>query len=113
MLLLLIFLCSALAFAQAEVTVYGQIALGFTTRASSNAPAATTPAAYNDTRLAPPSISNPAPGNAFALTLQQDAAVVSGLSMVHVGGCFWGFSIEMSVISQVRILISIFVYLFS
>ena len=100
MLLSPIILCTALAFAQAKVTVYGQIALGFKT--SSNAPAATSPAAYNDTRLTPPSIPKPAPTNAFALTLQQDAAVVGGLSIPHVGGCFWGFSIEMSVISQVR-----------
>ena len=103
MLLLPIFLCSTLAFAKNQVTVYGQIALGFATRtASSNAHAATTPAAYNNTRLVPPAIPSPAPANVFALTLQQDAAFVSELSMAHVGGCFWGFSIEMSVISQVR-----------
>jgi hypothetical protein len=47
----LIFLCSTLAFVQAQVTVYGpgQIALGFTTTAS-NAPAATSPAAYTTTQ---------------------------------------------------------------
>jgi hypothetical protein len=101
MLLSFIFLCSSLASVQAQVTVYGQIALGFTTT-SSNAPAATSPAAYNDTILIPPAIPSPAPANIFALTLQQDASVVSNLSMPHVGVCFWGFSIEMSVISQVR-----------
>ena len=96
MLPLLIFLSSTLNFARA-VTVYGQTALGFVT----NAPAAT-PAAFNNTRLLPPAIPNPAPANAFSLILQQDAAVVGGLSIPHVGGCLWGFSIEMSVISQVR-----------
>jgi hypothetical protein len=99
MLLSLIFLCSTLAFAQARVTVYTQIALGFT---NSNAPVATSPAAYNNTRLVPPAIPRPAPANSFSLTLQQSAAVVNNLSMPHVGGSFWGFSIEMSVISEVR-----------
>ena len=102
MLLSLIIFFIPLAFAQAQVTVYGQIAFGFTTKAASGAPAATSPAAYNNTRLVPPAIPSPAPANSFALTLQQDAAVVAGLSIPHVGGCFWGFSIEMSVISKVR-----------
>ena len=99
MLLPFIFLCSTLAFAQARVTVYTQIALGFT---NANAPVATSPAAYNHTRLVPPAIPNPPPANSFSLILQQNAAVVSNLSIPHVGGCFWGFSIEMSVISQIR-----------
>jgi len=99
MLPVLVFFSSTLAFVQA-VTVYGQIALGFTTSAAHAS--ATTAPAYNNTRLLPPAIPNPAPSNSFTLTLQQDASVVSGLSIPHVGGCFWGFSIEMSVISQVR-----------
>ena len=100
-----IFLCSFLlaALAHAQVTVYNQIARGFAkTGSSSNAPAATSPPAYNTTRLIPPAIHNPPPSSDFTLTLERDAAVVSGLSMAHVQGCFWGFSIEMSVISQVR-----------
>jgi hypothetical protein len=100
MLLSLLFLCSStLPFARAQVTVYGQIALGLTS--ASSAPT-TTPAAYNDTRLVPPPITTPPPANAFTIILQQDAAVVGNLSIPHVGGSFWGFSIEMSVISQVR-----------
>jgi hypothetical protein len=86
------------------VTVYGQIPLGLTasqTASSSNAPT-TTPAAYNDTRLVPPPIPSPVPANAFTLSLQQSSTAVNGLSIPHVGGSFWGFSIEMSVISQVR-----------
>ena len=103
MLLSLFFLCSSTAaFAQAAVTVYGQAALGFTNGAASDAAPAPTPAAYDTTKLQPPAIPDPAPPNAFSLTLQQDAAVVGGLSIAHTGGCFWGFSIEMSVINQVR-----------
>ena len=102
MLLALLFLCSTLTLAQAEVTVYGQIALGITASpTASNAPT-TSPAAYNNTRLVPPPIASPAPANAFTLNLQQSNATVPGLSIPHVGGSFWGFSIEMSVIRQVR-----------
>ena len=101
MLLSLIFLCSTLAFVHAEITVYGQIPLGLTATSASNAPT-TTPAAYNDTVLVPPVIPSPPPANTFTLTLQQTAPAVTGLSIPHVGGSFWGFSIEMSVISQVR-----------
>jgi hypothetical protein len=98
MLLSFIFLCSTLAFAQAQVTIYNQIAL-----LTQTSPAATsTPAAYNNTRLVPPAIPNPAPPNDFTLTLQQNANLVANLSIPHVGASFWGFSIEMSVISQVR-----------
>ena len=57
--------------------------------------------AYNNTKIVPPPIPNPPPPNAFTLTLQQDAAAVSGLSIPYVGAGFWGFSIEMSVIEQV------------
>jgi len=87
-------LCSTVGLAQASVTIYSQVALGFA--------AAPTPAAYNNTRLVPPPIPNPAPANAFTLTLSKDAAAVNGLSIPHVGPSFWGFSIEMSVIGQVR-----------
>ena len=102
MLLSLLFLSSTLAFAQAQVTIYGQIALGITASpTASNAPT-TLFAAYNNTRLVPPPIASPAPANAFTLNLQQSNTTVNGLSIPHVGGSFWGFSIEMSVISQVR-----------
>ena len=98
----LLFLCSTLTFAQAQVTVYGQTAFGLTASTSSSYVPTTTPAAYNNTRLVPPPITSPAPANAFTLTLQESATAVNGLSIPHVGGSFWGFSIEMSVISQVR-----------
>ena len=82
------------------VTVYGQIPLG-QTRSADN-PQATTAAAYNDTLLTPPAVPSPAPATAFQIQVQRDAANTPGLSIPHNGGAFWGFSIEMSVISQVR-----------
>jgi hypothetical protein len=97
--MLLGFLCSTLALAQAQVTIYDQVAL--LTKTSTPAPTSTPPA-YNNTRLVPPAIPNPPPASDFTLTLEQNAAVVTGLSMPHVGAAFWGFSIEMSVLSQVR-----------
>lgn len=97
MFLSLLFICCNLALAQAQITVYGQIPLGL----ESLTPTAT-PAAYNNTILVPPPIPSPAPANAFTLSLQQSSTAVNGLSIPHVGGSFWGFSIEMSVISQVR-----------
>lgn len=103
MLTTLAVLCSVVACAQASVTVYGQIAFGLTASATGSTPApTTTPAAYNNTRLVPPAIPNPPPANNFTLTLQQSAAGVNNLSIPHVGAGFWGFSIEMSVIGQVR-----------
>lgn len=64
--------------------------------------AATIAGAYDNTRLAPPPISNPPPPNTFTLTVQQDAVAVNGLSIPHVGAGFWGFSIEMSVVGSIR-----------
>ena len=99
MLVSLTFLCSTLAFTQAKVTIYDQIAL--LTQTITPVATSTSPA-YNDTRLVPPPIPNPAPPNDFTLTLEQNANVVPGLSIPHVGAGFWGFSIEMSVANQVR-----------
>jgi hypothetical protein len=90
---------SILSFVQAVTVYHGQIPLALTSSAQD--PITTAPA-YNNTRLLPPTIPIPPPSNVFTLTLQQNAANVSGLSIPHVGGCLWGFSIEMSVISQVR-----------
>ncbi|KAJ2932239.1 hypothetical protein H1R20_g4863, partial [Candolleomyces eurysporus] len=82
------------------VTIYGQLPLGQT---QTEGPWATTTAlaAYNDTRLIPPAVPNPAINRNFAVQLQRDAAQVPGLSLPHVGPSFYGFSIEMSVITQV------------
>ncbi len=100
----LVLLCSAFSTARA-VTVYGQIPLAQTlsaTATDSSAATATTLAAYDKTELTPPALPSPNPGaNAYTLSLEKSAASVQGLSIPHVGGGFWGFSIEMSVVSQV------------
>lgn len=87
------------------VTVYGQIPLAQTISANPSAgsavPATKTLAAYDNTVLNPPALPSPPPAAAYTLSLQKDAGAVNGLSIPHVGGSFWGFSIEMSVISQV------------
>ncbi|KAF9529902.1 glycoside hydrolase family 79 protein [Crepidotus variabilis] len=81
------------------VTIYGQIPLAQTNTAY--AASSTTLAAYNETILTPPTISNPPPTSHYTVNLVRDANTVSGLSIPHVGPSFWGFSIEMSVVSQV------------
>jgi hypothetical protein len=85
----------------ASVTVYGQTPLGKTWSATGAAATPTTLAAYNDTELIPP----PLPTNVvreFKVELQKDAGSVSNLSIPHKIASFFGFSIEMSVINQVR-----------
>jgi hypothetical protein len=82
--------------AYAEVTVYGQIPMGIT---SATNPTATKPAAYNTTVLNPPPVPNPPIGTNFTLVLQASNASVYPLS-ISLKGSFYGFSIEMSVISQ-------------
>ncbi len=88
--------------ARAQVTVYKQIPLGQTATAVEAGAAQTTLPAYDTTVLTPPAIPVPPPPTAYTLTVQRDAAAVPGLSIPHVGGGFFGFSVEMSVINQVR-----------
>jgi hypothetical protein len=83
----------------AQVTVYGQAPLWQT--ASAATPTAS-PNAYNNTILTPPPVPSPPPAANYNLPLLRAATSVSNLSIPHVGGSFFGFSIEMSVISQVR-----------
>ncbi|KAI0668268.1 hypothetical protein C8Q78DRAFT_1099695 [Trametes maxima] len=102
------------AAAYADVTVYGMF--GSTTlpptQSGTAASSATTSfvtthgppqytglAAYNEIYLPPPAIPNPAPANAFAISVPSSAALVNGLSVPQSGG-FFGFSIEMSVATQ-------------
>ncbi|KAI0370682.1 hypothetical protein BV20DRAFT_1071415 [Pilatotrama ljubarskyi] len=56
-------------------------------------------AAYNDVYLPPPAITSPAPANAFTISVPNGAGLASGLSIPHTGS-FFGFSIEMSVATQ-------------
>lgn len=89
-------LLACLSGALAQVTIYGQLPLGQVMTNLST----TTPAAYNDTVLVPPPVPNPAINNNFALQLQKDATAQGGLSVPHNGPSFYGFSIEMSVVTQ-------------
>ncbi|KAF5334902.1 hypothetical protein D9611_009930 [Ephemerocybe angulata] len=86
--------------AEAAVTVYGQIPFGQTATGAAAQPTRVVNA-FNDTVLNPPPIPNPPLPTAFPLALQRDVASTPGLSTPHVGGGFFGFSIEMSVINQV------------
>ncbi|KAH9850912.1 hypothetical protein C2E23DRAFT_734171 [Lenzites betulinus] len=100
--------------ARADVTVYG--VLGSTTAAPSQSNTGTstssisyvtTPgparytglAAYNDVYLPPPPIPSPPPSNNFAINVPKSSSNVVGLSIPQAG-TFFGFSIEMSVATQ-------------
>lgn len=95
----LLFLLPILA--RAQITVYKQIPLGQTATAVAAGAEQTTLPAYDATVLTPPAIPVPPPQTAYTLAVQRDAATVQGLSIPHVGGGFFGFSVEMSVINQV------------
>lgn len=58
-------------------------------------------AAYDPTVLTAPAIPNPAPPTQFTLELQSSGDAVQGLS-IRQSGSFLGFSIETSVVNQVR-----------
>ena len=106
----LLLLLGSIAFANA-VTVYNQIPLGV--MSASQAEAATATAtdaapqasytgleAYNPATLTPPPIPNPPPPTQFQLALMPTADLVGGIS-IQTPSSFFGFSIEMSVATQV------------
>lgn len=86
----------------AEVTVYNHPALSLYHTGSSTSAAAdasfTGLAAYDPTVLNPPAVPNPAPPTNFDIRLTNG---IAGLSIPQSGN-FLGFSIEMSVVNQVR-----------
>jgi hypothetical protein len=99
---------SLLHVSQASVTVYSQVAFGQgTPTAGSPAANYTGAAAYDPLVLTAPPIPNPAPATQFTLQLQSTAQAVQGLSIMQKGA-FLGFSIETSVINQVRECLLIF-----
>ena len=85
----LLSLISLLPFSYASVTVYSQ------------KPIHTGVPAHDPTILQAPPIPNPPPATQFTLLLQQQAQAVQGLS-IQQSGSFMGFSIETSVVNQVR-----------
>ncbi|KAI0742958.1 hypothetical protein C8Q80DRAFT_1273535 [Daedaleopsis nitida] len=96
-------LLAAFGTTHAQVTIYGQegqkqVAAG--TGTAVPAPVQTTVlAAYNTRILDPPPLPNPLPANQFGIQLAADAADVAGLSIPQ-SGAFYGFSVEMSVVTQ-------------
>ena len=97
---LLVIASSCALFAQSAlaVTVYGQTPLGATQSSPSDASWTGLPA-YDPTTLTPPVIS-PLP-SPYTLQLTSDVNAVGGVS-IPVSGTFWGFSIEVSVVNQIR-----------
>jgi hypothetical protein len=85
---------------EAQVTVYGQTPLAHQSTAvvEGEAPLPTL-AAYDGLVLTPPTPPTPAV-TALALNVARDAAAVTGLSIPHTRAGFFGFSVEMSVITQ-------------
>ncbi len=57
--------------------------------------------AYNDVKLQAPALPNPMPSTSFAIGVANNAPGMGGLSIPQKGN-FFGFSIEMSVVEQVR-----------
>jgi hypothetical protein len=86
--------------AQAGVTVYGQLPLGQATMSAASANY-TGAAAYDSTVLNAPAIPNPAPPTQPSIQLFSSNTSQGGLS-IPLHGSFFGFSIEMSVVNQVR-----------
>jgi len=86
----------------AGITVYyppGQSPLGVSGTASAGAAAYTGAAAYNPTVLIAPPVPNPPAPSQFTIQLQNGGT--PGVSIPQAGD-FMGFSIEFSVINQVR-----------
>ena len=96
LLLSLIFLQGA----NAGVTVWSQKPLATATDEADLA-RYTGAAAYNPTVLTAPPLPNPPPPNQFFIQLQSTADGVRGLSIPQKAS-FWGFSIEFSVINELR-----------
>lgn len=94
--------------ASASVTVYGQTGV-ISVQTGGSSPTSTSSAvdtfytglaAYNTTVLTAPALPNPLPATQFQVQLQGSSQNVNGLSIAQ-SGAFLGFSIEMSVVTQV------------
>ena len=57
-------------------------------------------AAYNNVTLTPPALPSPMPSTAFSISVMNNAQDVNGLG-IQQSGDFFGFSVEMSVVTQV------------
>lgn len=84
------------------ITVYSQQPLGQATATdSASAASYTGAAAYDTTTLVAPALPNPMPSTQYTVAMQSSNASVANLSIPHTGA-FFGFSIEFSVINQLR-----------
>lgn len=90
--------CALFAQSALAVTVYGQTPLGATQTLPPGAIYTGLPA-YDPTILNPPPV-NATPGP-YSLQLTNDVNAMSGVS-IPMNGTFYGFSIEMSVVNQIR-----------
>ncbi|KAI0830340.1 glycoside hydrolase family 79 protein [Trametes gibbosa] len=95
---LLCTLLAALGGVQA-VTVYGQTPIATPTSLAAGT-SYTGLAAYDTRVLDPPPLPDPRPPSQFVIQLPQAASNVQGLS-IPLSGAFYGFSVEMSVTTQV------------
>lgn len=87
--------------AAGAVTVYSQLPMAITPTTSAPGSTYTGAAAYDPTVLSAPPIPNPPPPTQFGIQLYSNASSVPRLS-IPLNGAFLGFSIEMSVVDQVR-----------
>ncbi|TEB33970.1 hypothetical protein FA13DRAFT_124465 [Coprinellus micaceus] len=96
-----VLLATAAPTVRGAVTVYGQIPMGhLTTSVASDAAPLPTLAAYDGLVLNPPTPPNP-PVTEEYFQVPRDAAQLPGLSIPHsTASAFFGFSVEMSVITQ-------------
>jgi hypothetical protein len=105
MFLALLWVLYFLSSANAGITVYGQIPLGQMSVAAAGSHATGAPVpilpAYDETMLNPPALPNERAPTQFTLNLQANNGSVPGLSILQ-RGTFYGFSVEMSVITQLR-----------
>ena len=90
----------SLSLVRASVTVYSQLPIGATPTQAASANY-TGKAAYDPLILQAPAVPNPLPPMQFSLQLNNAPSGVQGLSIPQ-SGAFMGFSIEFSVINQVR-----------
>lgn len=103
------FALSLVGIARASVTIYSQVpyyyATAITSASNPSGTVSSTPPngldrAYDTSTLNPPALPNPLPATQWTLSAPSNQANMVGVSQA-VAGTFLGFSVEMSVITQV------------
>jgi hypothetical protein len=101
---LALLLAAAVAAVGAQVTIYNQTPLKQASRsgtASAAAASYTVHSVYDLKVLDPPALPSPMPALAFTVWMNANNQSVANLS-IPVPGNFFGFSVEFSVVNQVR-----------